>query len=112
MPEPLIEVLRRWLDRAVRSSASSDSEFSVAAFDKELLSVIRVDLDGVHESATGIEQAIAELLASPPSSNALEDCLFELESQVAHAVYHWKSVTRALRAKQLWLPDDIEPGSP
>ena len=102
-----LDRLHRWLETA--ASAAHD-EFDLGGLEEEGLSIVGTDLADMMEAAESLRRRLGSLVEAEPSGDTLEDALMEVEADLAHASWHWRSIVKRLRAKGLWFDDDLELG--
>lgn len=99
------ELLLGWLEQAASTAKASDEDMSLALVSGAQLRVLALDLEGMVEGADRVKAGITALLLDPPSADAFETRLVDVEIDLRHALWHWKSIEEVLAGLGLWTRD-------
>jgi len=98
-----------WITNAIatRSTSGSDTDWDLSGLSTQDVESFANDLDDIYSEVSTIAGLFGELRSNPPSTEALEDVLIELEVKLAHAAHHWRRSRLMLRSYGLWIDEDI-----
>jgi hypothetical protein len=100
-----LDLLRQWIRDAYAGRPEDDADIAIARLTNEEHSVLLADLDGIADSGADIRRIIDGISQLRPSVNALEGVLIDLEVEMQHFRWHWKSLSSILRKYDLWTDD-------
>lgn len=100
-----LEALRTWLMAAKAAAGEGEDSLDIGLLSEDELDVVAVDLDGILEASSAVEGVLRSLVEASPTRDYLQTQLIEVEVDLNHALWHWRSLARVLRAKDLWMDD-------
>ncbi len=98
--------LDAWLRATAQASQESGEGFDLTRLESNEISELATDLEGIADSANQLRLTIHGLVEGEPSADDLETHLVEIETDLKHALWHWRSLRQVLHGKQLWSDDD------
>jgi hypothetical protein len=101
------------LDGWIRDAAEIDKHHSpkdrwgIGELGEDNVHSMGNDIADIYESLSKASISIDALVEGTANPAALEDCLVDVEIELAHAVHHWRRLTKMLRGSNLWMTDDL-----
>ncbi len=104
MSVPTRDMLREWLSRIQGPAGSS---FGFDNVSPRVRDELGSDLAELIEEMSRLVEAFGETVVQPPSAEALETTLIDMEVGLHHAMSHWKSAIALLRSIGCWQMEDL-----
>lgn len=98
--------LDAWLKATAQASQGGREDFDLTLLESDEVSELATDLEGIADSADQLRLRLHGLVQGEPSTEDLETHLVEIEADLKHALWHWRSLQQLLHAKQLWSDGD------